>query len=227
MVRKNYICILLVIYICTLLFCNDLIGIIGAEPINNRSRSIQLDIQYLRANLPEKEWITLEKYYTVLAGYEKFQWQNSKTDEIKEIDLNTFHKYLCGEQAITHELQIDKLSIHDLDNDDLQELILNFSDAYGHFLVLHKEGAKYYGSDFVYRGFIGLQQNGIFSGSGGARNIKYHRLKFQNEKFVKILLAEIKENEYYINGMRVSEIDYLNWVHHNITSEVNWYNVGI
>ena len=94
----------------------------------------------------------------------------------------------------------------DMNNDGEDELVINISDAYGYYLVLHYDGQNVYGFEFNARSLLALKKDGSFMGSNGAASNSYCKLSFGDNTYT-IICEAVKDStmgKFEINGENVS-----------------------
>lgn len=116
--------------------------------------------------------------------------------------------------------------------DGSDELILLFDNVGGHFLILHYENGEYYGINDVYRGFLQLQTNGVFVGSGGASSAYYYEMGFENGEFQSKLLGYTDWDDerempiYYIGNEATYDQEVFNqWLESKMAADEEYYEI--
>lgn len=74
-----------------------------------------------------------------------------------------------------------------------------------------------------FREFQSLQEDGIYSSSGGAATNYYERLHFEKGTFWVELLGNTDRDYYSIKGQEVSESEFEIWRKELLVGEVPWY----
>lgn len=176
------------------------------------------------------EYRSLQDYMPVLSGKTDFVWfhetffdDEQETTEAEEVSIYQFlEKY--GEPIESYkDYRLANISISDVTQDGKAELVLHFSSFGGFYLILHREGEKFYGTDRFERCFQRLQENGVYGGSGGAFCRYFHQLRFRGEKFVETLIGKRDDKKYYIGDRKVDEKEFEKWEQDNTEKTVCQY----
>lgn len=176
------------------------------------------------------EWADMEAFLPVLLGGKPFLWTEGTGLEARgEITLDEFLPQIWSMAEGQTELHLWRLAAADVDGDGGRELVLALTDAGYHYLILHREGDKFYGIDFPVRWFEGLQTNGVFWGSGGASNASYHRMTFRDGVFMTENLANRnawagESGVFEIDGLPVDADAFAAWEEEFLVGEVKWYD---
>ena len=102
-----------------------------------------------------------------------------------------------------------KYALLDWDNDSKNEMVImieSFND--GFYLILNNEDGIVYGFEDVYRGMEDIKIDGTFIGDGGASTYGVLRDKFQKNKRIQEILAEMDMDKYQIGGKDVSKDEF-------------------
>lgn len=198
-----------------------------------------VELSAFQAQMPPAEYAVLESCLPLLRGEETFVWTSGPLREDwspREVTLRAFHDGFWGEEEdVPETLTLTQLSVVDLDGDGTMELILCFEDMLWQFLILHRENDAVYGTDLYVRWFEGLQQNGVYVGSGGAAISYYHTIAFQDGRFVEQDLGyESWHNgndgpgvqmimDYEIAGQPVTEAEFAAWRAELMVGDAAWY----
>ena len=137
--------------------------------------------------------------------------------------------YLKDYKVAGGELPVDSVPAKyvyvDMDGDKNDELVIEFSDTYGHYLVLHYNGQEVYGFEFNLRALLSLKTDGSFMGSNGAASHSYNKLSFGKDRYV-IINEAIKDDMqgiYELGGKAASIVavdEFIdNW---NKKTDVEW-----
>ena len=70
-------------------------------------------------------------------------------------------------------------------------------------MILHCENGEFYGWVIMYRGFEGLQTNGVYVSSGGAGSNCWKRIRFDDGSWMEEVLLEEDWGEYWVGGEAV------------------------
>lgn len=197
-----------------------------------------LDLSALEASMPGEDYAAFETYLPVLRGEQAFRWVEGPYDgyecgwEPFDADMTAVHDQLWsgfgGE--IPEKLTLDRLAVQDIDGDGAAELVLLFQDGAYNYLVLHREGEKFYGTRFYVRWFEGLQKNGVYWGAGGAGYSTYCRMSFQNDHFEEQELGRSIDGAHTcyreLDGREVTKEAFDAWYAENMVGDVAWYAPG-
>lgn len=191
--------------------------------------------------LSENDYAALQEYFPVLSGEETFEWTfNDYSNDYEKhiVTLDEFRYKLNNEifsfsdDEKMDRLWINSFTICDLGQDGSKELILLCENAGGHFLILHKENEKFYGIDTVYRGFLQLQTNGVYQGSGGAAYSMYFELEFENGAFNEKKLGYTDWDDeqgkaiYYMGNEMTEDYDiFKEWLDSYMVGNMEYYEV--
>ncbi|MBQ7503415.1 hypothetical protein IJT93_12035 [bacterium] len=196
--------------ICGLSLAFALSGAAWADPAGTELDKIDWDKLAVSQKAVDKA--VIEKYKPVLTGKEPFVWTFGYYDDIKSVpdkspvSIDQFNKIFAKEIFDKENYEqskpfIEAMTAVDLDGDGARELILLLSSCHGQYLILHREGDKFYGTDKVFRGFGCLHTNGVYFASGGASYTAYCKLSCKNGEFKESVIGEYKhdtDGEYYI-----------------------------
>ena len=220
--KNNKVIIVLLVIVIILMM-----GIIGFGGY----KYMQMDKDYNKLNNDYKE--IKEK----LDKQEQIK-EETNTNNSDESYTNTYLDILGGKQKYinkdNNEVYIKKLknetkdaaktmeySILDMDGDGSKELVARvYNDFDGFVLILHYEEGNFYGFEDVVRGFTSLKTNGYYVSSGGynVHNVTQSTFNknIRNEKTI----ATEDNNEYTINGKKVTQAEYTQFL--NNLEDVNW-----
>ena len=178
-----------------------------------------VDFTQFKSMMNPDDYSELEKYFPVLSGDLKFNYQNQLNEkECREINLHE----LCEELLL---MKLQMFTVCDLDNDGTKELILCLGN-YTEQVIIHKENDDFFATSLWYRGFNCLQNNGIYISSGGASCSHYNKLSFEDGKFAEQELGHgctYEDNIFTVNGNPVSEEEFQQWCEEILTGKVEWY----
>ncbi|MDE6567002.1 MAG: hypothetical protein K2K70_04610, partial [Lachnospiraceae bacterium] len=174
------------------------------------------------------EYQSLQDYMPILLGKTDFTWFSESSflggQEIEEqVSIYQFlEKY--GEPIESYrDYRLANISISDVTQDGKSELVLHFSSFGGFYLILNREGEKFYGTDHTERCFLGLQENGVYRGSGGASYQGFYQLRFRGGKFIETLIGRRDGKKYYIGDRKVEEKKFWKWEEENTEKTVCQY----
>ena len=134
---------------------------------------------------------------------------NNKTTFITESGKTTYLKeYKIGEGTLSTPFDADpsKYVFVDMDGDRKNELVINISNDYGYYLVLHYNGKNVYGFEFTVRSLMSLKTDGSFMQSGGAASSSYCKISFDDDGYT-IIDEAIKDStmgKFELNGENAS-----------------------
>ena len=203
-----------------------------------------LDYDSFQSRMTDEEWEGFQQYFPVLQENAVFHYTNFGDGE--ELNKNGEPKnkgeYLLYERYRSEEtmdinhyveqysesdigkMKVEDIRVFDLDGDGVQELIIQWApDGIMNLLVLHCEKGDFYGWEIMYRGFEGLQTNGIYISSGGAGANRWKRIRFDNGSWLEEVLLEENWGEYYVGGETVDEDTFCQQVDFFKAEEVTWY----
>lgn len=190
----------------------------------------EVDMEAFQNVMKAEEYIALMEYMDVLTGKASFEW-TTDFDATKKtyVTIEEFCHQLNREMYEVDDLWLDSLAVCDLTQDGGYELILLLKNVGNEYLILHKEGADFYGVNMVYRGFEAVQTNGVYIGSSGAAYSDYLQLVFENKTFSEKLLGhtdyDFKKNIplLYIGEETVDENTFFAWTDSIMTGDVQFY----
>lgn len=189
-----------------------------------------VDWEAYRYTLLASEYHSLQDYMPVLLGKTDFIWtpetfteQEEETVKTEEISIYQFlEKY--GEPIKNYqEYCVGNISVSDVTQDGKPELVLHFSSYGGFYLILHREGERFYGTDRSERCFQGLRESGIYQTAGGADCEFFYQMRFQGEGLVESMVGQRDGQKYYIGGRKVEEKEFVKWRIDNIDESVCQY----
>ena len=184
-----------------------------------------------RHTLRASEYQSLQEYMPVLLGKTDFIWisetisdDGQETTEEEEVSIYQFLERYCDELELgVQDYSLYRISISDVTQDGKPELVLHFGIYGGFYLILHREGEKFYGIDRAEREFEGLQENGVYLGSGGAYTSYFYQMRFQGGNFTETMIGQRDGKKYYIGDRKVNEKEFEKWEEDNIDEPVCWY----
>lgn len=142
--------------------------------------------------------ITTEEIYMSLLNNER----KYISEDNREMSFSEYMSRYSGYNAkISYALM-------DFDRDNENEMVI-FIEAYdGFYLTLNYENGKIYGFENVYRGMLGLKEDGTYMGSGGYNSHVILRTTFNKNIKNDEIVAEEDMGTYKVNGNVVSEKEY-------------------
>lgn len=181
----------------------------------------ELDYDSFQSRMTDEEWKGFQQYFPVLKENAVFHYSdlgdeevlNKSGEPLKEgeyrlyarytseetMDINCFTESYCGDDI---RMEVEDIRVFDLDNDGMQELIIQWTPV-GDLLILHCENGEFYGWVIMYRGFEGLQTNGVYVSSGGAGSNCWKRIRFDDGSWLEEVLLEEDWGEYFVSGEAV------------------------
>lgn len=200
----------------------------------------QLDYDSFQSRMTDEEWEGFQQYFPVLKENAQFHYTdfgdgvelNKDGEPLKDGEYLLFERYTSEEvMDINHLVEmwsddgvwkVEDIRVFDLDGDGIQELIIQWTPV-GEILVLHREKDEFYAWEIMYRGFEGLQTNGVYISSGGARANRWKRIRFDNGSWLEETLIEEDWGKLYVNGEPVDDDTFLQQVDFYETDEVIRY----
>lgn len=209
-------------------------GAVWAEP--NGAALEQINWDRLAVSQKPVSKAVIEEYKPVLTGKQPFSWTFGYYDiksvpNKSEVSIEQFNKIFAAEvfeneNAERSKPYVEAMAAVDLDGDGAKELILLMSSCKGQYLILHREGDKFYGTDKVYRGFGDLHTNGVYFGSGGASYTAFLKLSCKNGDFKESVIGEFKrenDRDYFLyRGQLMDEADWKKKIFGN-SEEADYY----
>lgn len=209
-----------------------------ATDVNGPVEVSALDYDSFQSRMTDEEWEGFQQYFPVLKENAVFHYTDFGDGEELNIngepwnkgeyvwyerygseetmDIRRYVKYYCEDGA---EWKVEDVRVFDLDGDGVQELIIQWAPVgIANLLVLHCEKEEFYGWEIMYRGFEGLQTNGIYVSSGGAGSNRWKRIRFDDGNWLEEVLLIEEWGEYYMSGEAVDEDTF--W------QQVDFYEVG-
>ena len=190
----------------------------------------EVDMEAFQDIMKAEEYTALMEYMDILIGKASFEWTpDLDTTKTMHVTVDEFCHQLNREMYEIDDLWLDSLAVCDLTRDGGYELILLLKNAGNEYLILHKEGADFYGVNMIYRGFEVVQTNGVYIGSSGAAYNDYLQLVFENKTFSEKLLGhtdyDSKNNIplLYIGEEAVDENTFFEWTNSIMTEDVQFY----
>jgi len=107
-------------------------------------------------------------------------------------DVSSKENMLLSEYKAETDYSVKKYTILDLNDDREPEMVLwlgHGTDDYVGFLVLHRDGNTVYAHGFPYRGFNGLNGDGVYTSSSSAFNISILKLDFDGDTCTETVMA--------------------------------------
>lgn len=184
----------------------------------------QIDYDSFQSRMTDEEWEGFRQYLPVLKENAAFELAGfghcttlDRDGKIVEDGADAiFYRYdseevtdlgryveAYAEDGI-EEMMVVEVRVIDLDGDETQELIVEWTPV-GDYLILHCEDGKFYGWEIMYRGFEMLQTNGIYISSGGAASNRWKHIRFDSGSWIEEILAEEEWGEYSVHRETVDE----------------------
>lgn len=200
----------------------------------------QLDYDSFQSRMTDEEWEGFQQYFLVLKENAQFHYTdfgdglelNKDGEPLKEGEYLLFECYTSEEVIDINRFaemwsddgvwKVEDIRVFDLDGDGIQELIIQWTPV-GEILVLHREKDEFYAWEIMYRGFEGLQTNGVYISSGGAGSNSWQRIRFDDGSWLEETLFEEDWGKYYVNGEPVDEDTFLQQVSLYEADEVTRY----
>lgn len=104
-----------------------------------------------------------------------------------------------------------------------KDMIILFTYCDYNWLILHEDNGVIYGIDMPVRWFGGVQEDGLYFGSGGSELAYYQRMHFANGDYTEESIGDVLYGKLYIDDVEKSEEEYQAWKKENIKEEVKWY----
>lgn len=171
--------------------------------------------------MSKEDYAALESCFPIFDENVTFNYQHRMNEDSK---CKTSFSEVCQR---SYFIELRQFTVFDLDNDGIREIIFVFDNA-GEILILHKQENDFYAIQMPFRGFKGLQVNGIYSGSGGAACAHFYNMIFENGEFKEYELAhacEYEDDVFSVNGNAVTEEEYKLWKEENMIGDVEWFYI--
>lgn len=190
----------------------------------------EVDFHSYQGELSQEDWEALSAYFPVLTEGETLKAAHlpSVGDDpvpLKEQEgmrLNDiFSDY--GFEDPPAEFTLTSFALCDVTGDGRKELALYSNFRSGLNCVIHREGDAFYGVYMPIRWFEGLQENGIYWGSGGAATSYYERLHFEDGIVWVELLGSSDWEAFFIDEKEVDEVEFEQWREELLAGEVAWH----
>lgn len=144
---------------------------------------------------------------------------------------------LLSEYKAETDYSVKKYTILDLNDDRDPEMVLWLgygTNDYAGFLVLHRDGDTVYAHGFSYRGFNGLNGDGVYTSSSSAFNMSILKLDFDGDTCTETVLAR-REGDgnpesvtYYIEDRIGTAEEFEKYFkRYNSRSIPDWYSYDI
>lgn len=201
----------------------------------------ELDYDSFQSRMTGEEWKGFQQYFPILKGNAVFHYSgwgyleilNKNGEPVKEgeymlyerytseetMDINHFTESYCGDDI---KMEVEDIRVFDLDSDGVQEMIIQWMPV-GDLLILHCEKGEFYGWTTSYRGFEGLQTNGVYVSSSGAGANCWKRIRFDHGSWLEEVLLEEDWGEYFVGGEAVDEDTFWPQVDFYETEDVTRY----
>ena len=191
-----------------------------------------IDWEAFQTRISDDESQVVQKYLPVLQG-EEFVWiyrsgEGEETDtyihaqrQLTIQDMVTSEMEGYGEESV--EPVVDSIIFADVFQSGKKDMAVLLTYGGWNWLILHEENGIVYGIDMPVRWFEGVQEDGLYFGSGGAGLSYYYRMKFANGDYTEESVGDVISGELYINDEKQSDEKYQTWMKENIKEEVKWY----
>ncbi len=200
------------------------------EPSHNLK---DVDWEAFQEKLSAEDAGTLQKYLPVLTGGD-FTWIE------RHPDPDNADSYLhIPRQAVIQDIHLDcdqpdtlvsMIAFADVFQSGRQDVVLYLYNIGGHYLILHEENGVIYGIDYPVRWFQGLQEDGLYCGSGGAGYQRFYRMTFANGDYTEHLICILDEGEFYIGDEKQGTTNeearelFDAWYDTNMQNDVEWHS---
>lgn len=185
-----------------------------------------LDYTKLEEQMDAGDWTALQEYLPVLRDGAAFQWvpeEGVTGGGGEDVTLEEYYDRRFGPDLPDGTLDLERFTLFGFEGDGKQDLVLGFYNGGGHYLILHREGEKFYGFERGYRSFLALQRDGVYTGSSGADYNAYYRIKFQAGFYEEELLGQRVGDRYEIGGQAVSAGYFWTWRQNFMVGDMYWY----
>lgn len=185
-----------------------------------------LDYAKLEEQMDVGDWTALQEYLPLLRDGAAFRWipEDGVTGGGgSDVTLEEYYDQRFGSDLPDGTLDLERLTLFDFEGTGKQDLVLCFYNFGGCYLILHREGQKFYGFERGYRSFLALQRDGVYTGSSGADYNSYYRIKFQAGFYEEELLGQRVGERYEIGGQAVSAGYFWQWRQNCMVGDMYWY----
>ena len=144
---------------------------------------------------------------------------------------------LLSEYKANTGYSVKKYTVLDLNDDRDPEMVLWLgygTNDYAGFLVLHRDGDTVYAHSFPYRGFNGLNGDGVYTSSSSAFNMSILKLDFDGDTCTETVLARregdgsLESIKYYIADREVKKDEFESYYkRYDSRSIPDWYSSDI
>ncbi|MBQ8280449.1 MAG: M56 family metallopeptidase [Roseburia sp.] len=200
----------------------------------------EIDWKAFGIKITQDENRALEKFLPVLEGGE-FTWIY-RSGEGEEPDTYIHDKKQTTIQGIMDEWYraneyepkeavVNTILFADVFGSGEKDMCLLLEDFGWSWIILHEEDGVYYGVDMPVRWFMGVQEDGLYLGSGGAGSSYYHRMQFVDGDYIETDIGDVisdmnGEDFLYLNGEKLSAEVYEEWKEKNLKPQVPQYTPG-
>lgn len=185
-----------------------------------------LDYAKLEAQMDAGDWADLQEYFPILREGARFLWvaeEGVTGGGGEDVTLEEYYRQRFGPDLPDGKLDLERFTLFGFAGTGKQDLVLCFLNGGGHYLILHREGEQFYGFERGYRSFLGLQRDGMYTGSSGATYNSYYRIKFQAGFYEEELLGQRVGERYEIGGQAVSAGYFWQWRQNCMVGDMDWY----
>ena len=177
---------------------------------------------HYKSQLSKEDSEVFDEYISVLDDESKFfcfDWCDQE---------HTFSGYLDSIMA-GDDPDIEGIALVDMDGKNGKELIIHFNDGGGNYLILTRDGSKFYGINLGERWFEELQNDGKYLASGGAGDwylytMSIDRNGVKTNQFGELHGKEDKDgnisDHLVVDGKEIE--DAKAWLDENYSDPVTW-----
>lgn len=191
-----------------------------------------VDWESMQAMLSQSEAQTVQKYMPVLEGAE-FTWiyrsregeePDTYVHDKKKVTIEDWVREVYEMNGVKAKSpEVDYFVFADVFQSGSENICVLFRHLGYEWLILHEEDGVIYGIDMPVRWFCGVQENGLYYGSGGASIAHYKRMSFENGDYVEESVGDVMDGVLYLNGEKRTAVEFAEWEADNIVDEARPY----
>ena len=192
----------------------------------------KIDWEGMKTRLTGEEYASIQRYLPALEGGEITWIYRSGDGEEPDTYLHAkkqisiqgiIEEWFEANNAAPKEALVNSILFADVFQTGELDTCLLLEYFGWNWIILHEENGIIYCIDMPVRWFQDVQEDGLYSGSGGVGYNYYHRMKFVDGDYLEEDIGDIINDVLYIDDIAQSEATYQSWRKENIRDTVERY----